>query len=279
MSGDAVVAISNSFTVTIKITAKVKQQVRRTLEDRGVKANLVMIRMFVGAIVLAMRGHLAEVTDVDQRTPAFILQLNTIVRRAVDLASSKDRGFLSIDHLRPMSSWEQIGRYISFPSASGVVAWIGTDFRRWKERGRTPLWLKFPPGKWGRAPEVQVLLEPWADRKGIAYTADNEGMTVGIDLVTSEEMDLTVKSVVDFLRNISTELSGLSRSQVFVQLVNHIRSNGFEGQFYRQRFTYYEEGGLVYWTMGAPLDETTIVNRCKKEESYEFRARSGRLPE
>ena len=62
MSGDTVVAISNGFTVTIKITAKVKLQVRRTLEGRGVKSNLVMIRMFVGAIVLAMRGHLAEVT-------------------------------------------------------------------------------------------------------------------------------------------------------------------------------------------------------------------------
>ena len=64
MSGDTVVAISNSFTVTIKITAKVKLQVRRTLEGRGVKSNFVLIRMFVGAIVLAMRGHLAEVTDV-----------------------------------------------------------------------------------------------------------------------------------------------------------------------------------------------------------------------
>ena len=56
-----------------------------------------------------------------------------------------------------------------------------------------------------------MLLEPWADREGIAYATDYEGMTVGIDLVTSEEMDLTVKSIVDFLRNISTKLSGLPR--------------------------------------------------------------------
>jgi hypothetical protein len=64
MSGDTVVAISNSFTVAIQITAKVKLQVRRALEARGVKSNLVMIRMFVGAIVLAMRGRLTEVTDL-----------------------------------------------------------------------------------------------------------------------------------------------------------------------------------------------------------------------
>jgi hypothetical protein len=58
-----------------------------------------------------------------------------------------------------------------------------------------------------------VLLEPWADREGIAYTADNEGMAVGIDLMTGEEEELTEKSVADFLRNISAELSGLPRSQ------------------------------------------------------------------
>ena len=64
MSGDTVVAASNSFTATIKITAKVKLQVRRTLEARGVKPNLVMIRMFVGAIALLTRNYLAEITDL-----------------------------------------------------------------------------------------------------------------------------------------------------------------------------------------------------------------------
>jgi hypothetical protein len=147
----------------------------------------------------------------DQRTAAFILQLNTIVQQAVELGITQ--GFLSVDHLRPMSSWEQIGRYISFPAASGVGAWIGTDFRRWKQHGRTPLWLKFLAGKWGRALEVRALLEPWADREGIAYATDNEEMAVGIDLATGEEIDLTVKSVVDLLRNISAELSGLPQFQ------------------------------------------------------------------
>jgi hypothetical protein len=65
---------------------------------------------------------------------------------------------------------------------------------------------------------------------------------------------------------------------LFERLVRHIRSNGFEGQFYRKQITYYEEDGLLYWTMGAPLDETTIINRCKREDSYEYRARNGTLP-
>jgi hypothetical protein len=66
--------------------------------------------------------------------------------------------------------------------------------------------------------------------------------------------------------------------ELFERLVSHVRSNGFEGQFYHRRFTYYEEDGLLYWTMGAPLNETTIINRCKKEDSYEYRAKSDTLP-
>jgi hypothetical protein len=50
----------------------------------------------------------------------------------------------------------------------------------------------------------------------------------------------------------------------FVQLVRHIRTNGYEGKFHRKNITYDDDGGLVYWTMGAPLEETTIINRFKK---------------
>ena len=66
---------------------------------------------------------------------------------------------------------------------------------------------------------------------------------------------------------------------LFVRLVRHIREHGYEGRFYRKRMTYYEDRGLVYWTMGAPLDETIIINRCRKEDTYEQRLLSGMLPE
>jgi hypothetical protein len=66
---------------------------------------------------------------------------------------------------------------------------------------------------------------------------------------------------------------------LFVQLVRHIRANGYEGKFYRKSITYYDDGGLVYWTMGAPLEETIIVNRCRRENSYEYRLQKGTLPE
>ena len=65
---------------------------------------------------------------------------------------------------------------------------------------------------------------------------------------------------------------------LFVQLVRHIRANGCEGKFYHKNMTYYDDCGLVYWTMGAPLEETTIINRCRKENSYEYRLLRGTLP-
>jgi hypothetical protein len=65
---------------------------------------------------------------------------------------------------------------------------------------------------------------------------------------------------------------------LFVQLVRHIRAFGYEGKFYHQTYTYFEADGLVYWTMGAPIEETIIVNRCPKEQTYEYRLEHGTLP-
>jgi len=66
---------------------------------------------------------------------------------------------------------------------------------------------------------------------------------------------------------------------LFVRLVRHIREHGYEGKFYLKSITYYDDRGMVYWTMGAPVDETIIVNRCRKEDSYEYRLLKGTLPE
>ena len=66
---------------------------------------------------------------------------------------------------------------------------------------------------------------------------------------------------------------------LFIQLVQHIRANGYEGKFYSKTIIYYDHDGLVYWTMGAPVDETTLINRCRKEDSYEFRLHRGTIPE
>lgn len=65
---------------------------------------------------------------------------------------------------------------------------------------------------------------------------------------------------------------------LFQQLVRHIRANGHEEAFYQETFIYFEEDGMLYWTMDALISETTIINRCKKQNSYECRLKNGRLP-
>jgi hypothetical protein len=65
---------------------------------------------------------------------------------------------------------------------------------------------------------------------------------------------------------------------LFEALVRHIRQYGFEGRIYQRVPTYFAEDGLLYWTMGEPIEETTIINRCKEGGSYENRLRNGTLP-
>ncbi|MDH3988134.1 MAG: hypothetical protein OEV34_03320 [Gammaproteobacteria bacterium] len=67
--------------------------------------------------------------------------------------------------------------------------------------------------------------------------------------------------------------------QLFVQLVEHIRANGYQGYFYKKEITYYDEDGLVYWTMGAPVEDTTIINRCRSDQTYEYRLAQNDLPD
>jgi len=43
-------------------------------------------------------------------------------------------------------------------------------------------------------------------------------------------------------------------------------------------FTDFDEDGLVYWTMGDPIEKTIIINRCPKESTYEYRLKNGTLP-
>lgn len=66
--------------------------------------------------------------------------------------------------------------------------------------------------------------------------------------------------------------------RLFVRLVEHIRACGYVGRFYHRQITYLDDDGLTYWTMGAPLNDTVIVNRCRKDSTYEARLANGTLP-
>ena len=65
---------------------------------------------------------------------------------------------------------------------------------------------------------------------------------------------------------------------LFVEMVKHIRKHGYEGRFYQKPITYFDHEGYTYWTMGAPVEETIIINRCPIEESYMYKLKNGILP-
>jgi hypothetical protein len=67
--------------------------------------------------------------------------------------------------------------------------------------------------------------------------------------------------------------------EMFVAMVRHIRAHGYEGRFYKRKITYFDEAGMTYWTMGSPIEETTIINRCVKENTFEAREKAGTLPD
>lgn len=50
---------------------------------------------------------------------------------------------------------------------------------------------------------------------------------------------------------------------IFIDFVIHIRKNGIKERFWRTFFIYYYLDGYKYWTMGNPIEETTILNRVK----------------
>lgn len=64
---------------------------------------------------------------------------------------------------------------------------------------------------------------------------------------------------------------------LFVQLVKYIRAYGYAGIFYNTPITYFDQDGMTYWTMGAPIEETVIINRCRKEDTYSERLKRGDL--
>ena len=49
----------------------------------------------------------------------------------------------------------------------------------------------------------------------------------------------------------------------FEKVVMHIRENGYPGFFGKVKYMYFDVDGYKYWSMGAPLKITIIINRAK----------------
>ena len=73
---------------------------------------------------------------------------------------------------------------------------------------------------------------------------------------------------------------------LFQKLVLHIREHGAWEDFYKSQFKYFEQDGVVYWTMVPkkedakwyPPEDEDIINKCSVESTYKYRRSEGSLP-
>jgi hypothetical protein len=131
-------------------------------DDPSARSDLLQLRSLCEAADSDAFVPIAPEEVTDQRTPAFIRRLASLLQTSVDLAESE--GVLSTDGLKPSSSWVRFGRYVS-PS-KGFDPWLGVHFELWKTYGETPLWLVFQSSVLLRQPKLRPLLEIWAAREG-----------------------------------------------------------------------------------------------------------------
>lgn len=55
--------------------------------------------------------------------------------------------------------------------------------------------------------------------------------------------------------------------EAFEAAVTFIRENGYTEYFGRNSYRYLNVDGWRYWSMGYPVNETTVINRARVEES------------
>jgi len=181
-----------------------------TVDDPGARSDLVQLRGLCQAADDDAFPPICLEETSDQRTPAFILQLGSIVQAAVDVAVSER--VLSTKGLLPQASWHRIGRYVMITGKQGANAgaWIGVHLGLWKVHGTTPLWLYFSGTPWGRGPEVRSLVEPWAAKRGILTATLGDEFAIALQVKTGEDKATVVGSLVDDIKAIAAALEPLA---------------------------------------------------------------------
>ncbi|MBN1361614.1 MAG: hypothetical protein JW993_13530 [Sedimentisphaerales bacterium] len=179
------------------------------VDDPGARGDLVQLRALCDSVDADAFPPVTHGEMSDQRTPAFVLQLSSIVQSAVDLAVTEKAIF--IGNLRPQASWDRIGRYarLSSEPTGGAGAWFGVHFDLWKIHGTTPLWLVFSDGDFGRGQEVGPLIESWATQEGILTVSRGHDIAVALEIPVGEEKDGVIRSLVDDLKAVTTLLEAL----------------------------------------------------------------------
>ncbi|MCX6646834.1 MAG: hypothetical protein NTY09_10860 [bacterium] len=176
-------------------------------DDKNARSDLLQLRALCEGADINAFMPVSSTVLTDQRTPAFILQLNSIIQTSIDLAVSAN--ILNINGLRAAATWDGLGRYARINENNGPVFWFGTYFPFWREHGGTPLWLIFLEDEFGRSHEVRTILESWAAKEGIFTAWQYNEFYMAIDIETGEDKDRVVRAIVDRLKKIASVLSNL----------------------------------------------------------------------
>lgn len=177
------------------------------LDDKPALSDLAQLRSLCESADSDAFVPITAEQACDQRTPAFILQLSSIVQSAAETAAS--RGVLDLKDTRPQASTERIGRYAFIGNDRRAGLWMGINLVWWKQHGGTPLWALFQDGQWGRGREARALLEPWAAKRGIFATGCADGFAVALDIIYGGDKDQVVSAIADRLEEIANVLSAL----------------------------------------------------------------------
>jgi hypothetical protein len=175
-------------------------------EDPAARSDLLQLKALCESADSGAFLPISSEEITDQRTPAYILQLGTIIQDSIHKAINQN--ILSIKGLMPQASWDRTGRYAKFVE-SGVGFWFGINYRLWKEHGESPLWMVFSTGGFSLTQEVHSLLESWATNEELFTTFQNGEFAIAIDIVTGEEKDRVIVEVVDQMKKIANVLSKL----------------------------------------------------------------------
>ncbi|MDD5580608.1 MAG: hypothetical protein PHY16_15180 [Methylobacter sp.] len=178
-------------------------------DDQSAKSDLLQLRALCKAADSEAFIPISSTELTDQRTPALILQMGSVVQASVGLAVTE--GVLNIKRLMPQASWERIGQYARLSDEQGVGIWFGIHFGFWKKYGGTPFWLVFSSTQFGRAHEVRALVESWAAKQGLFTASQHNEFVVAIEVAFGEDKDQVVRNIVECLKRIADILSVLNR--------------------------------------------------------------------
>lgn len=198
----------NGPAIAITSWKKLLSHLERVAQDEPrTQSDLAQLRALCQAADTDVPISSADVTD--QRTPALVLQLTTIVRLAVSKAIAQKKCLFK-GTLKPQSNWERIGQYAVLGTEHGVGVWIGIHFGLWRTYGESPLWAVFSTTKFGRAGEVQPLLNAWGKERNVRVeTLDDDQVVVALNVALGVEKEHVVAGIVDRLEEMGSILSVL----------------------------------------------------------------------